>query len=358
MRAAIISMNSVSSQMTSEAMKKYFDEVDNIDIRNVEVDISNNAHIMHNGIPFADYDCVFAKGSFRYAMTLRAITDVLKSSGKKVYLPYVSDAYTNGHDKILTHLKLLHNNIPTPLTYIASSTEAGRKILEEMNYPVILKIPNGTQGKGVMFVDSFEAASSMLDTLSTLRQPFLIQEYIETGATDVRVIVVGGKVIAAMKRQGKKDDKRSNLHTGGSGQIIQIDEDTKRIALKAAEALGAEICGVDILLSEIKGPLVIELNLSPGLQGVTAATKKDVPDMIAKYLADKTKEMLDSDKKQASVDVMTEIDSSNQTKIITNLGLRGSKLILPEMAYKVSEINDETEVELHVEKGLIEIKKM
>lgn len=346
--------------MTCEALRKHFDHVDEIDIRNIEVDISNKPVVMYNGEELGHYDCIYAKGSYKYAMILRALTDVVKSSGKQTYTPYNPDAYTNGHDKILTHLKLQHNKIPTPVTYIASSPESGKKILERINYPVILKIPSGTQGKGVMFVDSYEAAASMLDTLTTLRQPFLIQEYVETGSTDIRVIVVGDKVVAAMKRHGKKDDKRSNIHAGGSGEQIIPNEDVKRIAVKAAKAVGAEICGVDILDSEIKGPLVIEVNLSPGLQGITNATKLNVPDLIAKYLAEQTKTMLTANVTRDSKDVMSDLDATNQTRmcIITNLSTRGSKLILPEIAYKMSKINDETEVELCIEKGLIEIKRI
>jgi ribosomal protein S6--L-glutamate ligase len=358
MRAAIISMGSKSSELTYNAMCKYFDEVHALDIKQIEVDISNKPVILYKGKPIEHYDCVFAKGSYKFAMILRAITDVLQSYNKQIYLPFVSDAYTNGHDKILSHLKLLHNQVPTPLTYIASSPEAAKNILEKRSYPIIMKIPSGTQGKGVMFADSLASATSMLDTLTTLRQPFLIQEYVETGATDIRAIVVGNKVIAAMKRSGKKDEKRSNLHAGGVGESIIPTEDVKRIAIKAAKALGAEICGVDILDSKLKGPLVIELNLSPGLQGVIQATGIDVADKIAAYLAEKTKEMLQS-KQPEKTSVMEDLDleKTETANILTNLVVRGSKIVLPEIAYKVSEIDEDTEVELNLDKGHIEIKK-
>ncbi|MCB9359224.1 RimK family alpha-L-glutamate ligase [Candidatus Woesearchaeota archaeon] len=360
MNAAIISMGSVSSKWTYDAMKKYFDEVDHLDIKSIEVDISNKPIILYKGKPIKHYDCIFAKGSYKFAMALRALTDVTKSYNKSVYVPYEADSYTVGHDKILTHLKLLHNQVPTPLTYIASSPEAGKQILEKMNYPIIMKIPSGTQGKGVMFADSFASASSMLDTLTTLRQPFLIQEFVETDSTDLRVFVVGNKIVAAMKRIGKKDEKRANIHAGGVGQAIIPTEEVKRIALKTAKAVGAEICGVDILDSRLKGPLVIEVNLSPGLQGIKAATKIDVADKIAAYLSDKTKEVLEGSQKKKSKDVLFDIDTENNKKacIITNLSARGAKLILPEIAHKMSGIDDETEVELCVENGSITIKRI
>ncbi|MFT4303887.1 MAG: ATP-grasp domain-containing protein [Candidatus Woesearchaeota archaeon] len=359
MNAAIISMGSISSKWTYDAMKKYFDEVDHLDIKSIEVDISNKPVILYKGKAIKHYDCIYAKGSFKFAMALRALTDVVKSYNNNVYIPYEPDSYTVGHDKILTHLKLLHNQIPTPATYIASSPEAGKQILEKMNYPIVMKIPSGTQGKGVMFADSFSSASSMLDTLTTLRQPFLIQEFVETGTTDYRLIVVGDRVVAAMKRVGKKDEKRANIHAGAVGEQIIPNEEIKRIAIKTAKTVGAEICGVDILDSALKGPLVIEVNLSPGLQGIKDATKTDVADTIAKHLADKTKQIQKGTEKKKSDDVFDVINSDKSKKacIITNLSMRGSKLILPEIANKMSGVTDETEVELCLEKNFISIKK-
>jgi ribosomal protein S6--L-glutamate ligase len=360
MKAAIISQGSKSSRWTFEAMKKYFDEVDHLDITKIEVNISDKPVILYNGEPIKNYDCIYAKGSFKYAITLRAITEVLRSYDKVLYMPFPGDAFTTGHDKILTHLRLMHNKIPTPLTYVAASPAAAKNILEGMNYPIIMKLPSGTQGKGVMFADSFASASSMLDTLTVLRQPFLIQEYIETGSTDLRAIVVGDNVIAAMKRTGKNDDKRANIHAGGVGEKAVISLEAKKIAVKAAKTIGAEICAVDILDSQMKGPIVIELNLSPGLQGITAATGLDVPDIIASYLAEKTKQMLDSNQKINSKEMMTDLDAStsNQHCIITNLKARGTRLILPEVAHNLSKIDDESEVELCLEKGKITIKKI
>lgn len=359
MKAAIISQGSKSSKWTAKAMEKYFDEVDELDIRMIEVDISDKPIILYNGKPIDDYDCIYAKGSFKYAIALRAITEVIKSYDKVLYMPISADAYTIGHDKILTHLKLIHNKIPTPLTYVAASPEAGKEVLKSMNYPIIMKLPSGTQGKGVIFADTFASASSMLDTLTVLRQPFLIQEYIETGSTDLRVIVCGDKVLTAMKRAGKIDEKRANIHAGGVGEKVLISENVKKIAIRSARALGAEVCAVDMLDNKLKGPVVIELNISPGLQGITEATGIDVADKIASFLAAKTKEMIDSVKKKDSKEVMTElnIDESKNHSIITNLKARGSKLILPEIAYKISKIDEDTEVEVSLKKGEIKIRK-
>lgn len=361
MNAALISLGSKSSEWTYNEMLKVFDEVDLIDVRKIEVDISNKPLILYDGKPMPHYDCVYAKGSYKYAMILRAIIDVIQSYQHKVYSPIAADSYTNGHDKILTHLKLLHNQIPTPITHIAASPNAAKNILEKMDYPIIMKIPSGTQGKGVMFADSFAAASSMLDTLTTLKQPFLIQEYIETASKDLRVIVIGGEVVATMGRQGSSEEKRANIHAGGTGKVVSVSEEVKRIAIKSAKIMNADICAVDILDSELKGPLVIEVNLSPGLQGITKATGINVAKKIADFLAMKTSEILEKSEKEKTKNVMDDLEKNSNdscVSIITNLSARGAKLILPEIAHKMSKITDDTEVELKICPGSIVINKI
>src|SRR3989338_4430846 len=146
-----------------------------------------------------------------------------------------------------------------------------------------MKFPEGTQGKGVMFADSISSASSLLDALGVLNQPFIIQEYIDTGGTDIRALVVGDKVIAAMRRTAQTEEKRANIHAGGKGEPVQLNHETIHAALAAAKVLKADICGVDILEGPT-GPLVIEANISPGLQGLGKVSTLDLPDQIASFL--------------------------------------------------------------------------
>jgi len=355
MRMAVISLGSVSSQMTIKAMKKYCHDVDDINLKDVEVTITSKGNgVLYKGESLEGYDCILAKGSFRYAPLLRAITLV---SNKNAYMPLVPSAFTIGHDKILTHLALQKHGIPMPETYLSATSDSAKKILEKINYPIIMKFPHGTQGKGVMFAESYAAASSMLDALSALNQPFLIQEYVETDGQDVRAIVVGDKVVASYMRESADGEKRANIHAGGHGKAYEIDAHTKKIAVKAAQAVGADICGVDILES-IKGPVVIEINLSPGLQGVTAATKIDVADKIAKFLYEKTKKFKDSTKKKATKDIMQEISSNGLGKeIITALDFRGERILLPEFVTKETKFKESDELVLTIKKGKISIEK-
>ncbi len=358
MKAALISLGSKSSQMISNAMRNYFREVDGIDIREIEVNISGgHLEVFYNGKPLEKYDCVYAKGSFKYASLLRSITAALHNT----YYPISPEAYTISSNKLLTQLVLQKHNIPTPKTYLSSSASAAKKILEKINYPVIMKFPSGTQGKGVMYADSYASASSMLDALAALKQPFLIQEYIETGGADVRAIVVNGRVVAAMKRKAVKGEKRANIHVGGKGIAYEPDAYTKKVAILAAKAVGAEICAVDIL-EGIKGPMVIEINLSPGLQGITAATKVNVADKIAKYLFEQTKALKESGKKVMTTKIFEELGiaqpKEGAKEILMNLDFRGDRILLPEIITKATGFGEKDEFSVKVEKGKVVIEKI
>ena len=357
MKAAVVSLGSDSSKWTIDAMKKYFDEVDDINIRYLEINFSGKkAQILYKGDPLPTYDCIFAKGSFRYANLLQSLTVLLEGSS---YMPLDDKAFVVAHDKLLTQLELQRNNIPMPTTHLASTITAAREMLERLNYPIIMKFPQGTQGKGVLFADSFASASSILDALSTLRQPFIIQEYIETGGTDVRAFVVGDKVVASYKRVAQKREARANVHAGAVGEAIELDEESSRVAVRAAKAIGASICGVDILISKVKGPLVIELNVSPGLQGITQYTGIDVADKIATYLHQETSRKLEKQLKRGADDFMMEnlerVDVESNS-LITNLDFRGSRVLLPEVVSKVSGLND-GDYEFIFKKGEIILRK-
>ncbi|MBI5065423.1 RimK family alpha-L-glutamate ligase [Candidatus Woesearchaeota archaeon] len=353
MKAAVISMGSVSSQWIVDKLKAYFDVVDDFKIKDFEVQLTGKElSILYKGKEFGSYDCIYAKGSFRYSNVLRSITN---ASNKNVYMPIKEDAFGIGHNKILTYLALQQNKIPIPKTYIAASVSAAKKILKDIKYPVIMKLPSGTHGVGVMISDSYESASSMIDTLIALKQPFLIQEYIETGGSDVRAFVVGDKVIASMKRQAASGEKRSNIHAGGSAKPIELSEKTKAIAIKAAKVLGCDICGVD-LLETPSGPKVLEVNLSPGLQGITKATEIDIPEKIAKFLYEKTKEMKSKKVSEEQESMMKELTEEEQ-ELVTQIEYRGERILLPTVVSKISKFDENDDVVIKSSKGNITIKK-
>ena len=372
--AAIISLESESSRWTVAEMEKYFDKVDSININDLEVQLepqNNGTAVLYKGKPLGHYDCVFCKGSFRYASLMRAISIAYKN---KAYLPFDSAAFTIVHDKLLTHLKFQEHDIAMPKTYMPPNSKAARNLLEMIDYPIIMKFPQGTGGKGVMFADSFASASSILDALTSLKQPFIIQEYIDTDGVDIRAIVVGNQVIAAMQRKAVKGESRANIHAGGVGEPCTLDKKTERLAINASKSIGADFCAVDILHG-IKGPLVIELNLSPGLQGITKTTGKNIARDIAKHLYQKTKEFQDTEKLNGASEILKDVGIENATDIpleettdntsnhgettnvISSVMLRGEKILLPDFVTELSKISEKDEVVINVRKGYIEIKK-
>jgi ribosomal protein S6--L-glutamate ligase len=348
MKAALISQGSVSSQWTAEAMRKHFSQVDMLDVKEIEVNLGKEAEVLYQGRHLGKYDCIYCKGSFRYANVLRAITTLM---GEGTFIPVSAGAHTVAHDKVLTHLKLQAAGVPTPRTYLAATIDAGKKILKRMTYPVIMKVPSGTHGKGVMLADSYESASSLIDTLALLRQPFLIQEYVETEGTDIRAFIIGDKVAAVMQRTAAKGEKRANIHAGGKGKAAALGPKDQQVALNAARAVGARICAVDMLQTP-RGAVVLEVNISPGIQGITAATKTDMAGLIAKYLHDQTKALKEAGAKEA-VQKAVEVPRD----VITKLDFRGTRILLPEYASKLSGLTERDEVVISAKPGKLHIEK-
>ena len=360
MKAAVISLGSGSSLMVAEALQKYFDTVDVIQLRDVEVNLGKEGGIFYQEKALQNYDCVYLKGSFRYAYLLHSIASLLE--GVVSYMPVPANCFTTVHNKLRTHLTLQQHHIPMPRTYVSSTIESAKELLlKKVHYPIVMKFPEGTQGKGVMFADSIASASSLLDALGALNQPFIIQEYVETGGTDVRALVVGDKVVAAMRRKAKTEEKRANLHAGGEGESVQLSREATNLALDTAKALEAEICGVDILEGPL-GPVVIEANISPGLQGLSEVSTIDIADEIAKFLHRKTQGIVEAGKSKAASDVMNEISMTNgegnpAQDIITNLQFRGDRILLPEFVTRITNFDDRKEYAVKAKKGKIEIKE-
>ena len=356
-KAAIISLGSTSSQWTYEAMSEYFDEVDMLQLKDMEVSFSGDrSEVLYQGDKISRYDCIFAKGSFRYAQLLGSMTAILE---RGCYMPIRSTSFTIGHDKLLTQLALHQSDVPMPTTTIVSTVPAAKKLLEKLNFPIILKFPHGTGGKGVLYADSIVVAKGILDALSALRQPFLIQEYIDTGGRDIRAIVIGNRVVAAYQRVSSGRDIRANIHSGGSGEKIKLDASVKKLCVKAAQACGADMAGVDLLLSH-RGPLFLEVNLSPGLQGVTSTTGVDVAGEMAKYLYQRTLERKEKISKHNSEEIMKELieeDELEEQELITSLEFRGNKILLPEIITKLTQFNENADYKFSTSKEHLRITR-
>jgi ribosomal protein S6--L-glutamate ligase len=199
-------------------------------------------------------------------------------------------ALTRSRDKLRSLQVLSKNDVDMPRTVFASNKSSAKDVIElSGGAPLVLKILEGTQGVGVVLVDSEKAAKSVLDAFYGMDVNLLVQEYIEeAGGADIRAFVVNGEVVGAMKRQGAEGDFRSNLHQGGSATAYKLNRKEKATAIAAAKAMGLGVCGVDMIPSS-RGPLVMEVNSSPGLEGIEKSTNINIAAKIMEYIEKSTK---------------------------------------------------------------------
>ena len=196
-----------------------------------------------------------------------------------------SVAIGRSRDKLRSMQILSKYGLGLPLTAYANDPKQAEEIIKAVNGPpVVIKLLEGTQGIGVVLAETMSSAKSVIEAFRGANVNILVQEFIkEAGGTDIRALVVGGKVVAAMKRTGAPDDFRSNLHRGGSAQIVKITPEERSTALRAAKHMGLNVCGVDMLRSN-HGPVIMEVNSSPGLEGIENATGKDVAGLIIEFI--------------------------------------------------------------------------
>ncbi len=195
-------------------------------------------------------------------------------------------AISRSRDKLRSLQILSKYGVDMPKTVFASNKSDAKDVIKlSGGTPLVLKILEGTQGVGVVLVETQKAAKSVLDAFYGMDVNLLVQEFIEeAGGADIRAIVVGGEVVGAMKRQGAEGDFRSNLHQGGSATLHKLTRKEKSTAIAAAKAMGLGVCGVDMIESK-RGPLVMEVNSSPGLEGIEKATELDIAGKIMDYIA-------------------------------------------------------------------------
>lgn len=208
-------------------------------------------------------------------------------------------AIARSRDKLRSLQVLSKHDVDMPKTVFASNKSSAKDVIAlSGGVPLVLKILEGTQGVGVVLVDTEKAAKSVLDAFYGMDVNLLVQEFIEeAGGTDIRALVVGGKVVGAMKRQGAEGDFRSNLHQGGSAVAHKLTRKERSTALAAAKAMGLGVCGVDMIPSS-RGPLVMEVNSSPGLEGIEKSTGIDIAGKIMDYIEQNVTPKSDTTKKK------------------------------------------------------------
>jgi ribosomal protein S6--L-glutamate ligase len=194
-------------------------------------------------------------------------------------------AIVRARDKLRAHQILSRKKLGMPMTVFAHSTSNTEDLIKVAGgAPLVIKLLEGAQGKGVILAETKKAAESVIDAFRGLDAHFLIQEFIkEAGGSDIRCFVIGDKVVASMLRTAADGDFRSNLHSGGHGEKIRITPEERRTAIAAAKAIGLDVAGVDIIRSN-RGPLVLEVNSSPGLEGIERTSGKDIAGLMIQHL--------------------------------------------------------------------------
>ena len=201
-----------------------------------------------------------------------------------VYTAAKSVAIRRSHDKLRSLQILSKAGVGIPNTIFSRETDAVDDLVDQIGLPMIIKVARGTHGRGVVLAETRKAAKSVIQAFYVERVSILLQEYIEeSSGTDIRAIVVGGRVVASMQRQSLTDDFRSNIHMGGEGKKIKLTEEERKTAVKAARAMGLSVAGVDMVRSK-RGPLVLEVNSSPGLEGIETVTGRNVAGKIVDYV--------------------------------------------------------------------------
>ncbi|MCB2113888.1 MAG: 30S ribosomal protein S6--L-glutamate ligase [Parvularculaceae bacterium] len=239
--------------------------------------------VRYQGRNLPNYDAVIPRIGASVTFYGSAVLRQFEVMG--VYPLNESVAISRSRDKLRSMQLLARKGVGLPVTVFAHRTSQAEEVIDLVGgAPVVIKLLEGTQGIGVVLGETQKAAESIIQAFGGVNTNILVQEFIkEAGGEDIRCLVVGGRVVASMKRKGKEGDFRSNLHRGGSAAAVKITPAERSTALSAAKAMGLNVCGVDMLRSN-HGPVVMEVNSSPGLEGVENATGVDVASEIIEFL--------------------------------------------------------------------------
>ncbi|MFC5570054.1 30S ribosomal protein S6--L-glutamate ligase [Lysobacter yangpyeongensis] len=286
MKLAILSRNSklYSTRRLVEAARERGHSVRVLDPLRCYMRIASDGFAMHyKGRPIAGYDAVVPRVGASVTRYGSAVLRQFELMGS--FTPNPSDAILKARDKLRCHQLLAAQGIGLPVTVFGDNPDDTHDLLAMLGPPPhVIKLNEGTQGAGVMLTEKPSASRSVIEALRGLYANFLVQEFVaEAKGADLRCFVVGDAVVAAMKRQAPKGDFRSNLHRGGSAKGVRPSAIEQDVAIRAAQALGLGIAGVDLIRSR-RGPLVLEVNASPGLEGIEAATGVDVAAAVIEFV--------------------------------------------------------------------------
>lgn len=286
MKIAMLARNAnlYSHRRLKEAAEERGHQLDILNTLRCTVHIaSHRPEVFYNGEPAESYDTVIPR--IGASITQYGLSILRQFEMRGTWSLNESVAIGRSRDKLRSMQILAKYGLGLPLTAYANDPKQAEEIIKAVKGPpVVIKLLEGTQGIGVVLAETMSSAKSVIEAFRGANVNILVQEFIkEAGGTDIRALVVGGKVVASMKRTGAPDDFRSNLHRGGSAQLIKITPAERSTAVSAARRMGLNVCGVDMLRSN-HGPVIMEVNSSPGLEGIEKATEKDIAGQIIDFM--------------------------------------------------------------------------
>lgn len=273
-----------SNRRIVEAAVQRGHEIEFVHTLNCYMDIASNSPSVHlRGKELPQFDAVIPRIGASVTFYGCAVLRQFEMMG--CYPLNESIAITRSRDKLRSLQILARAGIGLPLTGFAHSTKNTGDLIKIVGgAPLVVKLLEGTQGKGIVLAETHKAAEAIINAFRQLKANFLVQQFIkEAGGADIRAFVVGGRVVAAMMRQAPKGEFRSNLHRGGTASLVKLTPKERLTAIKAARKMGLNVAGVDLLRSN-DGPVVMEVNSSPGLEGIENATGKDIAGMMIQFL--------------------------------------------------------------------------
>jgi ribosomal protein S6--L-glutamate ligase len=286
LRMVILSQNPklYSTQRIKEAGEKRGHEM--LIVNHAKCDLliqGNNPQIFYKGNELKDIDAIIPR--IGASVTFYGAAVIRQFEMMKVFTATSSQALVRSRDKLRSLQILSGAGLGLPVTAFTNYSKDVNSVIDKVGgAPCVLKLLEGTQGIGVVLAETPGAAKSVLEAFNGLQARVIVQQFIkEAGGSDIRAFVVDGVVVGAMKRQGKEGEFRSNLHQGGSAKLIELTDEEENAALKATKTLELGIAGVDMLQSD-SGPLIMEVNSSPGLEGIEGATGKDIAKAIIRYI--------------------------------------------------------------------------
>lgn len=286
MRIAILSRNKklYSTRRLMEACQQRGHEAVVLDVLRCYMDVVPSKPEVHlKGEILTPFDAIIPRIGASVTFYATAVLRQFEMMG--AFPLNESVAITRSRDKLRSLQLLARKGVGLPSTGYAHDPDDIQDLIKMVGgAPLVIKLLEGTQGIGVVLAETKKAAESVIEAFMGLKANIMVQEYIkEAGGADIRCLVVGDKVVAAMKRQAQPGEFRSNLHRGGTASLIKITKEERTTAIKAAKVMGLNVAGVDVLRSN-RGPLVMEVNSSPGLEGIEEATGKDVASMIVDFI--------------------------------------------------------------------------